>query len=92
MLGRLHDFDAVSAIATRGAQVRHLQLSVLDRSRSFKQSFAAQYLCATGSDKEAFEHAQGVMASLRAMAQAGQSDLLYFDEAGFGPNPPIQYG
>ena len=43
-------------------------------------------------DQEAFERAQGVMASLRVMAQAGQCDLLYFDEAGFGPNPPIQYG
>lgn len=41
---------------------------------------------------EAFERAQGAIASLRAMAQAGQCDLLYFDEAGFGPNPPVQYG
>ena len=43
-------------------------------------------------DGEAFERAQGVIASLRVMAQAGQCDLLYFDEAGFGPNPPIQSG
>jgi transposase len=40
----------------------------------------------------AFERAQGALASLRAMAWAGQCELLYFDEAGFGPNPPLQYG
>lgn len=43
-------------------------------------------------DEEAFRQGQGVMASLRAMAQEGQCDLLYFDETGFGPNPPVQYG
>jgi len=42
-------------------------------------------------DDEAFARAQGVMAFLQAMAQTGQCDLLYFDEAGFSPNPPIQY-
>lgn len=43
-------------------------------------------------DAAAFEHAKGVLTSLQAMAQAGQCELLYFDDAGFGPNPPIQYG
>jgi transposase len=43
-------------------------------------------------DGEAFERAKGALASLQAMAQAGQCDVLYFDEAGFGPNPPLQYG
>lgn len=43
-------------------------------------------------DGQAFEHAQGVMASLQAWARAGQCALLYFDESGFGPNPPVQYG
>lgn len=43
-------------------------------------------------DDAAFARAEGVIASLQAMAQAGQCDLLYFDEAGFSPNPPIQYG
>jgi len=26
------------------------------------------------------------------MARVGQCELLYFDEAGFGPNPLLQYG
>lgn len=26
------------------------------------------------------------------MAQAEQCDLLYLDESGFSPNPPLQYG
>lgn len=39
-----------------------------------------------------FERARGALASLRNMAQAGQCELFYFDEAGFGPNPPLQYG
>ena len=43
-------------------------------------------------DAAAFEHASGVVASLQSMAQAGQCDLLYFDESGFSPNPPLQYG
>ncbi|OYO29769.1 IS630 family transposase [Janthinobacterium sp. PC23-8] len=43
-------------------------------------------------DEAAFERAYGALASLRAMARAGQCELLYFDEAGFGPNPPLQYG
>ena len=43
-------------------------------------------------DAGAFERAQGVMASLRTMAQAGQCELLYFDETGFSPNPSVQYG
>lgn len=43
-------------------------------------------------DDKALERGRGVMASLQAMAQAGQCEMLYFDEAGFGPNPPVQYG
>jgi transposase len=43
-------------------------------------------------NEAAFERAQGALASLRSMARAGQCELLYFDEAGFGPNPPLQYG
>ncbi|MES2264107.1 MAG: IS630 family transposase [Pseudomonadota bacterium] len=43
-------------------------------------------------NEAAFERAEGAMASLRAMARMGQCELLYFDEAGFGPNPPLQYG
>ena len=43
-------------------------------------------------DGNKFERAQGVMASLQAMAQAQQCELLYFDETGFSPNPPVQYG
>jgi transposase len=43
-------------------------------------------------DDDAFAHAKGAMASLQAMALAGQCELLYFDESGFSPNPPLQYG
>lgn len=43
-------------------------------------------------DAEAFERASGIVASLQSQAQAGQCDLLYFDETGFSPNPPLQYG
>jgi transposase len=42
-------------------------------------------------DEKEFERGQGVMASLQAWAQAGQCELLYFDEAGFSPIPSIQY-
>jgi len=43
-------------------------------------------------DEAAFERAEGALASLRDMARVGQCELLYFDEAGFGPNPLVQYG
>jgi hypothetical protein len=33
-----------------------------------------------------------VIASLRKLALAGQCELLCFDEAGFSPTPPVQYG
>jgi transposase len=39
-----------------------------------------------------FEHGREIIASLQARAQAGQCELLYFDETGFSPNPPVQYG
>ncbi len=39
-----------------------------------------------------FEHGREILASLEARAQAGQCELLYFDETGFSPNPPVQYG
>ena len=40
-------------------------------------------------DAEAFERASGIVASLQSQAQAGQCDLLYFDETGFSPNPAL---
>ncbi len=43
-------------------------------------------------DERAFERGKGVVASLQAWAQAGQCELWYFDESGFSPNPPVQYG
>lgn len=43
-------------------------------------------------DHAAFERARDVLASLQARAQAGQCELLYYDEVGFSPNPPVQYG
>jgi transposase len=43
-------------------------------------------------NKRQFEHAMEILASLQARAQAGQCELLYYDEAGFSPNPPVQYG
>jgi transposase len=42
-------------------------------------------------DRDAFERGQGVMASLQAMARARQCELVYFDEAGFGPTPSVPY-
>jgi hypothetical protein len=39
-----------------------------------------------------FEHAKGIVASPQGIAQAGQCDLLYYDETGFSPNPPLQFG
>jgi transposase len=41
-------------------------------------------------DAAAFDHAKGVVASLQGMAKMGQCSLLYFDESGFSPNPPVQ--
>lgn len=35
--------------------------------------------------------ASGVIASLRKLSDDGQCELLYFDESGFSPNPPLQY-
>ena len=46
----------------------------------------------TKRNQDAFERAQGVIASLQATAKAGKCDLLSFDESGFSPNPPVQYG
>ncbi len=43
-------------------------------------------------DQATFTRAQGVLASLRALARATQCELLYFDESGFGRSPPIQSG
>jgi transposase len=42
-------------------------------------------------NEEAFRQGQGVLASLQAMTQRRQCELLYFDETGFGPNPSVQY-
>lgn len=33
-----------------------------------------------------------MIASLGQLAQEGQCDLMYLDESGFSPNPPVQYG
>lgn len=38
-----------------------------------------------------FERGSGVMASLAQFACLRQCELLYFDESGFSPNPPVQY-
>jgi transposase len=43
-------------------------------------------------NERCFEHGREIIASLQARAQAGQCELLYFDEAGFSPNPPVQSG
>jgi transposase len=43
-------------------------------------------------DSAAFDRAKGVVASLQSMAKMEQCSLLYFDESGFSPNPPVQYG
>ena len=43
-------------------------------------------------DPAAFERAKGIVASFQGTAQAGQCDLLYSDESGFSPNPPLQDG
>jgi transposase len=65
--------------------------------RCYLRRFGLRYKRCRLSAKEQrneadFERAQGVLTSLRAMALAGQCELLYFDETGFGPNPPLQYG
>lgn len=43
-------------------------------------------------DDAAFEHARGIVTSLQRLAQDGKCDLMYYDETGFSPNPPVQYG
>ena len=39
-----------------------------------------------------FERPKGIVAALEGMAQAGQCDLLYFDESEFSSNSPLQFG
>ena len=43
-------------------------------------------------DNATFERAEDIVVSLKGMERAGQCDLLYFEESGFSPNPPLQYG
>ncbi|RYF42614.1 MAG: IS630 family transposase [Cytophagaceae bacterium] len=43
-------------------------------------------------DADAFDRARAIIRSLHQRALAGQCELFYFDESGFSPNPPIQYG
>ncbi|HSN23555.1 MAG TPA: IS630 family transposase [Methylomicrobium sp.] len=38
-----------------------------------------------------FERGRAVIASLTQFARNEECELLYFDEAGFSPNPPVQY-
>jgi hypothetical protein len=33
-----------------------------------------------------------VIEKFRGLDHADQCELLYFDESGFSPNPPVQYG
>jgi len=33
-----------------------------------------------------------VIAALAQLDRERQCELLYFDESGFSPNPPVQYG
>jgi hypothetical protein len=40
----------------------------------------------------AFERARKVISSLARLDHEQQCELLYFDESGFSPNPPVQYG
>jgi hypothetical protein len=40
----------------------------------------------------AFEHASKVIEALVRLDCEQQRALLYFDESGFSPNPPLQYG
>ena len=42
-------------------------------------------------DQEAFERACQALARLGRLDQQGQCELMYFDESGFSPNPPLQY-
>jgi hypothetical protein len=44
------------------------------------------------SSQEAFERASRVIAELGLFDREQQCELLYFDESGFSPNPPVQYG
>ena len=41
---------------------------------------------------EAFGKARRIIGELKQLAHKGQCELLFFDESGFSPNPPVQSG
>ena len=43
-------------------------------------------------NQKAFERARSVIEELGRLDHEHQCELLYFDESGFSPNPPMQYG
>ena len=76
-------------------QLGHPHVSIDTIKRHLKKSRLRYKRCRLSlkgkRNEAAFERATGAIASLRAMAEAGQCKLLYFDESGFSPNPPVQY-
>jgi hypothetical protein len=42
--------------------------------------------------QDAFERASRVIGGPARLDREHQCELLYFDESGFSPNPPVQYG
>jgi transposase len=82
-------------IRRRWEQLGHPHVSIDTIKRYLKKSRLRYKRCRLGlkgkRDEAAFERATGVIASLRAMAKTGQCQVLYFDESGFSPNPPVQY-
>ena len=43
-------------------------------------------------NQEAFDRAGKVIGALGRFDREHRCELLYFDESGFSPNPPVQYG
>lgn len=98
-LGELADFDGGTVHALLREIEQHQEQVPISEStaktvpegdRFHVQALSLQFK--KKRDQKAFEHASKVIDAIAELDQEQQCKLLYFDESGFSPNPPVQYG
>jgi len=74
-------------------EVPQISIDTLKRYlRKLKFSYKrARYSLRGKRNQSVFEHVREVITLLGKLDHEGQCELIYFDESGFSPNPPLQY-
>jgi transposase len=97
-LGELAQSEGGTVVALlRHIEQRHEQTAISERTatRYLKEmnfTYKRYRYSLKKRNQEAFERASKVIGALGRLDHARQCELLYFDESGFSPNPPVQYG